>query len=432
MRRTTRALAAAGLQYAALAAYIGGVYGIAYAAGSLAFGRPSPVVALVATGTVGASFRAVRGRVRRVVNRFVYGHHVAPEQALATLGARAAHTDAIEDVLPRMARVVAGATGAASAEVWLVVQAGLVRAASTAGDEPVTIPFAGEEDPVVAGADRSIPIRHQGELLGVLAIAEAHNRPVLPSEEKLLADLASQAGVVLRNVRLTAELERRLDDISEHAGALRASRQRIVEAQDAERRRLERDIHDGAQQHLTALAVKMRLARKLAEHSPSRATELLHELRDMTEGALVTLRELAHGIYPDVLTAHGVARALDAHARVPGRTMRVEDGGIGRYIADVEAAAYFSCLEAMQNAVKHADASRIDVRLDERDGELRFVVRDDGTGFDPVAVGRGAGLQNIADRVSALGGGVEVESSPDTGTTVTGRIPVRLQEWAPA
>jgi signal transduction histidine kinase len=205
---------------------------------------------------------------------------------------------------------------------------------------------------------------------------------------------------------------------------LRASRQRLVAAQDEERRRIERNIHDGAQQQLVALAVKLRLADALVGKDEERAHALLGELHGETSQALEDLRDLARGIYPPLLADEGLAAALSAQARKSSIPVEVVPDGIGRYPEETEAAVYFSCLEALQNVAKYAEASKATVRLSQLNGSLAFEVTDDGRGFDPAAASRGTGLQGIADRLAALGGAVDVVSSPGAGTTIAGRIPV--------
>jgi signal transduction histidine kinase len=197
-----------------------------------------------------------------------------------------------------------------------------------------------------------------------------------------------------------------------------------VKAQDEERRRLERNIHDGAQQQLVALAVKMRLAEGLTRKDPERAAELMAQVRTETHAALEDLRDLARGIYPPLLADKGLAAALEAQARRAALPVLVESNGLGRYSPEAEATAYFCVLEALQNAAKYAEASQVVVRLGAEDGHLRFEVEDDGRGFDPATTPRGAGLQNIEDRIEALGGRVEIWSAEGRGTTVTGRIPL--------
>jgi signal transduction histidine kinase len=214
---------------------------------------------------------------------------------------------------------------------------------------------------------------------------------------------------VLRNVRLIEELK--------------ASRQRLVAAQDEERRRLERNLHDGAQQQLVALSVKVRLAQQLTARDPDGATAMLEDVQKDTTDALENLRQLARGIYPPLLADKGLATALEAQVRRAPLPVQIRDGGVGRFGQDVEAAVYFSCLEALQNVAKYAEATNAEIVLANGDGMLRFEVRDDGVGFDPARTGYGTGLQGIADRLAALEGSIEIHSAPGRGTTVIGHIP---------
>jgi signal transduction histidine kinase len=250
---------------------------------------------------------------------------------------------------------------------------------------------------------------------------KAPGERLTPAEEHLAKDLASGAGLVLRNVRLTEEIRHRMEEIRE-------SRTRIVAASDAERRRLERNIHDGAQQQLVALAVKVRLARGLAGRDPMKAGQLLEQTEAEVGQALEDLRDLARGIYPPLLADQGLVAALESQARRAPLPVRVEVEGIGRYSQEHEAAAYFCVLEALQNVAKYAAASKAIVRLTESDGVLTFEVEDDGAGFDPSARGYGTGMQGMADRLSALGGELRVRSAPGAGTRVTGRVPVPVRE----
>jgi signal transduction histidine kinase len=206
---------------------------------------------------------------------------------------------------------------------------------------------------------------------------------------------------------------------------LRASRQRIVAAQDTERRRLERNIHDGAQQQLVALSVRLRLAETQVDRDPRKAKAMLAEIKGETTEALENLRDLARGIYPPLLADEGLAVALEAHARKVSVPVTVAADGTGRLPQDVEAGVYFCVLEALQNVAKYAEASSVLVRLSRDNGDLVFTVTDDGRGFDPATTPGGAGLQNMADRLEALGGRVEVRSAPGEGTTVAGRVPVQ-------
>jgi signal transduction histidine kinase len=234
--------------------------------------------------------------------------------------------------------------------------------------------------------------------------------PMNSSKERLVDDLASQARLALRSVRLIEEL--------------RASRQRLVAAQDDERHKIERNIHDGAQQQLVALAVKLRLTEQVAERDAARTKELLAQLQTDATGALEDLRDLARGIYPPLLADQGLAAALEAQARRAVFPVAVEPDGIGRFSRQVESAVYFSVLEALQNVAKYADASAVTVHLSSDDVRLTFRVTDDGRGFDPASTTNGTGLQGIADRLASLNGELDVRSAPGSGTTVMGHVPV--------
>jgi signal transduction histidine kinase len=220
---------------------------------------------------------------------------------------------------------------------------------------------------------------------------------------------------VLRNVRLTEELRAYVDE-------LRASRQRLVTAQDVERRRIERNIHDGAQQQLVALAVQTKLAENLAGTDPEKQRELLRGVQRGLQDALDDLRDLARGIYPPLLADQGLAAALEAQARRSPLAISVEADGVQRCPQEIEAAVYFCVLEAMQNVAKYADATSVTVRVAGGD-EVRFAVRDDGRGFDTARTGYGTGLQGMADRLAALGGSLAVRSTPGAGTTIEGSLP---------
>jgi signal transduction histidine kinase len=336
-------------------------------------------------------------------------------------------TYATEDVLPRTARVIAQATGAERVEVWLRVGGAWRRAAGWPGEavEAATITADGDAVPSFDDADRTVSVRHQGELLGAITVRKSASEPLTPAESKLLDDLAGQAGLVVSNARLTAELQARLEEISAKAEELRVSRQRIVTTQDEERRRLERNIHDGAQQHLVALAVKLRLARGLLEKDPMKGAATLREIADQVDDAVETLGALALGIYPPVLEERGLVAALDAQAGLGTLPVHVDGDGVeGRLPIELEAALYFVCLEALQNASKYAAATRVAIHLELSDGSLRFEVSDDGAGFDASDGRGGTGLQGMRDRLSAFGGIVVVDSRPGLGTTVHGEVPI--------
>jgi signal transduction histidine kinase len=221
-------------------------------------------------------------------------------------------------------------------------------------------------------------------------------------------------------------LQRSLEGLCHTNDELQASRARIVAAADAERRRIERDLHDGAQQHLTSLAVNLLLAATLAGPDSDLAgllADLGAELKDTAQ----ELRNLVHGIYPPLLRENGLAAALSDAARLSPLPAMVRAASLGRYPADIEAAVYFCCLEALQNAGKHAgERATVRLRLREDPGTLRFEVIDDGAGFDATGHELGAGLRNMADRVGAFGGRLLVQSAAGEGTRVAGAVPVPL------
>jgi signal transduction histidine kinase len=416
--------------FGALAAFITAVYvvivvGIGWLVGTR--GSPNLGLSIIATAVVAVAFQPMRGRAQRLANRLVYGQRATPYEILSRFSENVAGTYATQDVLPRMARVLAEGTGGARADIWLRVEDSLRLSASWpegAGSGPKVLPLTDGEIPAISSAGRVVPVHHHDELLGALAVTKPVGEAFNPAEETLLLDLASQAGLVLRNVRLTAELQARVDEILRQAQELRASRQRIVAAQDSERRRLERNIHDGAQQHLVALAVRLRMATSMATKDPERAASMLEEIQGQAAEALETLRDLARGIYPPVLAEQGLFAALTSQARKLPMTVDVEAGELRRYPAETEAAVYFCCLEALQNVAKYAGASRTVVRLEEKEGALTFAVVDDGAGFETVGGSRGSGLQNMTDRLEALGGTLQIVSAPGQGTTVAGRIPI--------
>ena len=372
---------------------------------------------LVAGVVIGILFWPLRRVATRLADRAVFGGRATPYEVLSAFGDRLAGTYAADDVLQRTATVLGEGIGAARAIVWLQEEGELRSVATWTRSLP--------EDGVARGPsddgssdDLRVEVRHQGAVLGALSVTMPSNDPMDPMKEKVVRDLAHQAGLLLRNVRLVEDL--------------RASRRRLVAAQDQERRRLERNIHDGAQQQLVALAVKARLARQLTDRDPAKAAELLEQIEGETQTALEDLRDLARGIYPPLLADQGLVAAVQAQARRSPVPVEIRTDGLGRFAPDVEAAAYFSLLESLQNTAKYADATHVTVVLDAAGNELVFDVTDDGRGFDPAATAYGTGLQGIADRLGALDGSLVVESSVGGGTRVTGRLPVATTVLEPA
>jgi signal transduction histidine kinase len=386
--------------FAALAVFIAAVYvAIVGGIGALIGATSNTTLSFVAAAVLALLFQPARERARRIADRVVYGRRATPYEVLSEFSERMGETYATDDILPRMAAIVGGGTGATSSAIMLDVGGDLREVARWSADG------AGPE-----GDEHEFEVRHQGELLGAIAVATPPSDPMNPAKDKLVRDLAAQAGLVLRNVRLIEDL--------------RASRQRLVAAQDEERRKLERNLHDGAQQQLVALAVQLRLAEQVAGRDADKEREILHRLQAMATDALEELRDLARGIFPPLLADQGLAAALGAQARKSPIPVTIDADGVGRYRQEVESALYFCTLEALNNVAKYAKATAATIRLVRDDGTVRVEIADDGIGFDPVSARDGTGLRGMSDRLDAVGGRLEIRSSPGHGTTVVAAVSV--------
>jgi signal transduction histidine kinase len=406
-------------------------------------------LSLLAAAIAALLFVPARNRLEEFANRRVYGARRPPDEPLQTFGARMSRAIPLEELLLQLAESLKRSMTLVAAEVWTGTGGVLERAAAVPYREPATIRLADNEISVVAHAHtqgnawmqvwlpellaqhpgrvlRAAPLVHSGELLGVVLCArEQEQTPFTEEEERVLTELARQVALALHNSALDTALQASLVDLRIANDELRASRSRIVAAADQSRRQIERNLHDGAQQHLVALAVKLGLARQLVEADPAAVAAMLEELRTDAQTTLAELRELAHGIYPPLLIDRGLAEALRAAAN---RSILPADvaADVNRFPPDAEAAVYFCCLEAMQNAGKHAgEGSHICVRVEADDDALRFAVTDDGAGFDATTDAvRGHGFINMADRLGAIGGSLSVDSAPGRGTTIKGEIPL--------
>jgi signal transduction histidine kinase len=405
------------------AAYVAAVYLVVVVGGGSLAHRAVPDVplAVAATAVVAVTLESVQRALRRRFAR-------TDQEVLAAFARTLSGAPAVAEIAPRMAELLAAATGAARSEVWLV------RPSAPDGKELAARwpPGAAPIDPAAPGVQADDVVQ-AGERLGFLLRAggDPHSSP---TELRLVKDLVDQAGVALRTVALSSELHEYIDRGRARAAELRASRQRIVETGDIARRRLERDVHDGAQQHLVALAVNLSLAAAVAGRDPAKAAELVAELGPAAAAALATLEELSRGIYPAVLADSGPAQALRAAVATSPLPVSVVDDTGARSPMQVEAGAYFTALEAVQNAVKHSGATRVDVRFTRSGGGLAVTVTDDGSGFDDAASSAGSGLAGVRDRIESLGGVLTVRSTQGHGTTVSAEIPVGpgAVEWTAA
>jgi len=410
-----------------------GVYVVVVLGGGFIAGspdRPGLALSVLATAVVALAIEPARRRLEAIAGRRGTTSD-SPYDVLRRFSEDVTGSGTASGVPGRMAQVLAQGVDADWAQVWLSVGDRLVLAASwpagVASDPapPLSAP-AGSE--LLATGRLELTVRSGGRVYGVLRLQLRPGSSLTSIEERLVDGLAAQSGPVLRLIGLQAELGARRELLQQRADELRRSRNRLVEAQDDERRRLERDIHDGAQQHLVALAVNLRLAQTVAVRDPDRATTFLADQADAARDALRTLEELSRGIHPALLTGAGLVAALrDAlRASPPVKVVIEPRDGEAALPTAVAAALYFVVMEAVQNAGKHARARRTVVRLSLTSDCAEAVIEDDGVGFD-VGIDRGdvggAGLANMRDRLDVIGGRLNVSSTPGGGTTVTATVP---------
>lgn len=376
------------------------------------------VPSLIATAIVAVGFQPVRLWAERLGGRLVYGRRASPYEVLAALPLRV--LEAGSDALGEVARACADGVRCTKAEVW----------ASRGGDLTLVATWPTAQEAVVAetvsstaqlGRDGHLAmIRDLDVVVGALRVFRAADDPIKPADAALLDDVAREAALVLRNLHLAEELEQRLDQLVAQAAELRSSRARIVAAQDAERRRIERNLHDGAQQRLVTLALRLRTA----EAGTARADNLRAEMdRAVAELglALGELRETARGIHPALLSEDGLTGAIEALAERSSVPVSVHVVPQRRFSAEVEYASYYVIAEALTNTAKHAAAGQARVSVDHDGTQLRIEVRDNGCGG--AALDLGTGLRGLSDRVAALDGRLIVQSAPATGTSVVALIP---------
>lgn len=406
--------------YGLLATFIAVVYvGVVFGIGSLiGRGRDSSYgLSIAATALVAIAFQPVRRQVEKWANRFVYGERATPYEILSDFSHRAAEVEE-EELIERTPRLIVDGTGASEATIWIRTDEGFrARASYPSVTRRLRLDETGPQfqDP---GADHSLSVFHDGELLGGISLKKGRGESITPTEAELLENLASGLALALRNVRLTERLR-------DQVASLEASRDRVLAAADDARRSLELDLDSGPLQQLVALKVKLGPARLQAEQRRAVKTAgVIAQLEGDAGKALQAVRDFAGGIYPPLLEAEGLHAAISQETRQAPIPVVMDADGLSRYPRDVEAAIYFSVLEALQNAIKYSEADSIVVTLDDNNDELSFSVSDDGVGFDSAQVERGAGLDNMTDRVDAVGGVVTIESSAGRGTTVAGSVPL--------
>jgi len=365
-----------------------------------------------------------------------------------SFASRLARGDPIDELLVQVVESLCDAFKLDAAELWLDDGGVLSIASSSPAPRKAELKVTPAEESIIANAHvsgapwakvwlpgllegragtamRIAPVSVTGRLLGLIVV-ERHRRgeSLAADADITLEELAREVGSGLNKQRLNAALHASLEELRRQADELQASRARIVVAADAERRRIERDLHDGAQQYLVAIAVKARLIQQLARSDPAGGLALTQDMIRDIESALDELRTLAQGIYPPLLISAGLAEALAAACRRTAIPVRLEADGVGRYPPELEAAVYYCCLEALQNASKHAGVgASATLRLWNEGSALRFEVDDNGAGFDAERQRHGAGFTNMSDRIGAVGGTLQIDSTPGGGTRVHGAVP---------
>ncbi|HEY2522063.1 MAG TPA: GAF domain-containing sensor histidine kinase [Streptosporangiaceae bacterium] len=406
-------------------------------------------LSMLAAAIAAIGYLPARDRLAAAATRFVYGARQAPDEVLRTFGSRLTRNVTMDELLLQLAESLRKTMSLTSAEVYTGSSDVLERTVSVPDSGPRSLVLTSREREVVSRAGvsgnawtaiwlpalldgrlraqlRVAPVSHGGELLGLIVVERpADADSFTEDDDRVLTELARQTGLAFHNVQLDAALHTTLDELRKQAEELRASRARIVASGDAERRRVERNLHDGAQQHLVALAINLRLAKDIVADDPDGTAQILDQLATDVQDTIKELRELAHGIYPPLLADQGLGEALRAAAgRSPLAVAVSVADDVGRYPAELEAAIYFCCLEALQNAGKHAPGATVQLGVWTEAGGLNFAVSDDGPGFDPAQARGGHGFVNMADRLGAIGGTVRWDSIPGRGATISGSIPL--------
>jgi signal transduction histidine kinase len=419
-------------------------------------GRDVMLWSLIAAVVAAILVPGARGRTVEWIEGALHEELPTTGEVVGTFGGRMSRAVPMDELLLQLVESLRETIPGTRAEVWTGTAAAMSRAVSVPTLPPATIRVTKTEETTITrariggpawvsiwlpqlvpetphGDYRVVPVAHLGELLGLVVVRRPPETPAFTDDdESALVELAHQLGLALHNVNLDSALQQSLEALAERNEELTASRLRIVATSDETRRTIERNLHDGAQQHLVALAVKVGIVKAIAEKGdPEMLQQMLDSLREDVQVTIQEVRELAHGIYPPLLRDKGLGDALRAAANRSPLPCHIDDELPGRYSQDVETAAYFCTLEAMQNAGKHAgEAAAITVTVRGANGDLTVAIHDTGAGFDPGGVQLSHGFVNMRDRLGALGGSLSVTSAPGSGTTVEAVIPAHPLDTA--
>ena len=385
---------------------------LAVLAGVLVSMAAPAAVAVAVAVAVAAAGQAVRRRLEHAADRWVLGARLAGYASLSRFGESLTRVPGSDGLLRDLAGEVRRGLDLTWARVSLEAAGGPPRVVTdgTPAGEPAA----------------TVPIEYQGAILGRIECGPRSDGPLLAEDRRLLAYFAAQAAVGVHNLHLAAELSRRVEEVRAQAAELAASRDRVVAGQDAERRRIQRILHDGVQQEIVALSARAGLVRQqLLRGDPAAADGLAEMQRDLA-ATLHDVREIAYAIHPPVLSDRGLLEAIEAQSSRLAVPMAVRADprlrGV-RFGEQIEATAWYVLAEALSNVVKHAGASEVEVSLSQQDGRLGLVIRDDGCGFDPGRP-RGLGLAGLSDRLDTVGGSLTITSGAGLGTSVCAHIPV--------
>jgi signal transduction histidine kinase len=372
---------------------------------------PTAVAVAVAVAA-GAAGQAVRRRLEHAADRWVLGARLAGYANLSRFGESLTRVSGSDGLL----RDLAGEVRRGLSLTWS-------RVTLEAAGGPPRVVTDGTPSGETAAA---VPIEFHGVILGRIECGPRSDGPLLAEDRRLLAYFAAQAAVGVHNLHLAAELSRHVEEVRDQAAELAASRDRVVAGQDAERRRIQRVLHDGVQQEIVALSARAGLVRQQLLRADPAAAEGLAEMQRDLATMLHDVREIAYAIHPPVLSDRGLLEAIEAQSSRLAVPMAVRADprlrGV-RFGEQIEATAWYVLAEALSNVVKHASASEVEVSLSQEDGRLGLVIRDDGRGFDPGRP-RGLGLTGLSDRLDTVGGSLTITSGAGLGASVCAHIPV--------